>query len=93
MNVAISTPPIPPYVPYRTFRNFLEFLREGIPARIDRSVWGQRMSGSTGIQLMTSLRVLELVDDDGRPTEDLEHLTGLDGDERRAALSTLLRLH
>jgi len=51
------------------------------------------MSGSTGIQLMTSLRVLELVDDDGRPTEDLEHLTGLDGDERRAALSTLLRLH
>lgn len=64
-----------------------------MPARIDRSVWGPRVSGSTGIQLMTALRVLELVDDDGRPTEDLEHLTGLDGDERRAALTSLLRLH
>lgn len=71
----------------------MEFLREGMPARIDRSVWGQRVSGSTGIQLMTALRVLDLVDDDGRPTEDLEHLTGLDGDERRAALASLLRLH
>ena len=93
MNVTSPTPTIPPYVPYRTFRNFLEFLREGVPARIDRSIWGQRASGSTGIQLMTALRVLELVDDDGRPTEDLEHLAGLDGDERRAALATLLRRH
>ena len=93
INVTSPTPTIPPYVPYRTFRNFLEFLGEGVPARIDRSVWGQRASGSTGIQLMTALRVLELVDDDGRPTEDLEHLAGLEGDERRAALTTLLRRH
>lgn len=64
-----------------------------MPARIDRSVWGQRVSGSTGIQLMTGLRALELVDDDGRPTQDLEHLIGLDGDERRAALVALLRRH
>ena len=64
-----------------------------MPARIDRSVWGQRISGSTGIQLMTGLRALELVDDDGRPTPDLERLTGLDGDERRTALQVLLRRH
>ncbi len=64
-----------------------------MPARIDRSVWGQRVSGSTGIQLMTALRVLELIDDDGRPTLDLEHLAGLEGDERRAALGALLRRH
>ena len=93
INVTSPTPTIPPYVPYRTFRNFLEFLREGMPARIDRSIWGQRASGSTGIQLMTALRVLGLVDDDGRPTEDLEHLVGLEGDERRTALATLLRRH
>jgi hypothetical protein len=42
---------------------------------------------------MTALRVLELVDDNGRPTEDLEHLAGLEGDERRSALTTLLRRH
>ncbi len=64
-----------------------------MPARIDRSVWGQRASGSTGIQLMTSLRALELVDEDGRPTPDLEHLAILEGEERKAALSALLRLH
>jgi len=64
-----------------------------MPARIDRSVWGQRVSGSTGIQLMTALRVLDLIDDDERPTEDLEHLAGLEGDERKAALGTLLRRH
>lgn len=82
--------PIPPYVPYRTFRNFLDTLREGIPARIDRSVWGPRFSGSNGIQLMTALRVLNLVDDQGRPTPELERLVQLEGDPRRAALRSLL---
>ncbi len=42
---------------------------------------------------MTGLRALELIDDDGRPTPDLEHLAGLDGDDRRAALVALLRRH
>jgi len=42
---------------------------------------------------MTALRALQLVDDDGRPTEDLEHLAGLESDERRSALATLLRRH
>ena len=36
-----------PYVSYRTFRNFLELLKEGLPSRIDRSVWGPRYSGTT----------------------------------------------
>jgi len=84
---------IPPYVPYRTFRNFLETLREGIPARIDRSVWGPRFSGSNGIQLMTALRVLNLVDDQGRPARELERLVQLEGEPRRAALKALLERH
>ena len=62
----------PPYVPYRTFRTFLEFLKEGIPDRIDRSVWVSRFSGSSGMQLMTSLKALNLIDDQGTPSEDLE---------------------
>lgn len=84
---------IPPYVPYRTFRNFLEFLREEMPARIDRSVWGPRFSGSNGIQLMTALKSLELIDEGGRPTRELEKLVRLDGDERRATLAGILRRH
>jgi hypothetical protein len=81
---------VPPYVPYRSFRNFLEILREGIPARIDRSVWGQRVSGGSGIQLMTALRVLGLIDQNGRPGRDLESLVNSEGDARRQALRAVL---
>ena len=84
---------IPPYVPYRTFRNFIGQLREGIPARIDRSVWGPRYSGSSGIQLMTALKVLNLVDEDGRPQPVLERLAKVEGDERRRVLRSVLESH
>ena len=54
---------IPPYVAYKTFRNFLEFLKDNFPSRIDRSVWGPRYSGTSGQQLMTALKVLNLIDE------------------------------
>ena len=63
-----------PYVSYRTFRNFLELLKEGLPARIDRSVWVPRYSGTTGQQLMTALKSLLLINENGTPTEKLENL-------------------
>lgn len=82
---------VPPYVPYRTFQTFLEFLQEGeIPARIDRSVWGSRFSGSSGTQLMTALKVLQLVDDEGHPQPVLEELVFAEGERRRALLKGLL---
>ena len=65
---------VPPYVSYRTFRNFLELLKEGLPSRIDRSVWGPRYSGTTGQQLMTALKSLRLITDNGVPTQKLEEL-------------------
>ena len=64
----------PPYVSYRTFHNFLDGLQQGIPARIDRSYWGDRWSGSTGIQLMAALRFLGLTDNNGMPTPKLRQL-------------------
>ncbi len=81
---------VPPYVPYRTFQTFLEFLQDGIPARIDRSVWGARFSGSSGTQLMTALKVLQLVDSDGHPQPVLEELVFAEGERRRALLRGLL---
>ena len=82
---------IPPYVPYRTFQTFLEFLfDEGIPDRIDRSVWGARFSGSSGTQLMTTLKVLNLIDDDGRPKKSLERLVFAEGEERKSILYSVL---
>ncbi len=65
---------LPPYVSYRTFRNFLDDLQQGIPARIDRSYWGERLSGSTGTQLMVALRFLGLIDTSSVPTNQLRSL-------------------
>jgi len=82
---------IPPYVPYRTFQTFLEFLAdEGIPDRIDRTVWGPRFSGSSGTQLMTALKVLALVDIEGSPTQDLDDLVHAEGESRRSTLRHVL---
>jgi len=84
---------IPPYVSYRTFRNFLEWLGAGIPARIDRSFWGQRLSGGSGTQLMTALRVLNLIDPQHRPTQSLDRLVQSTGADRRRFLRELLERH
>jgi hypothetical protein len=91
MTLHEQTPTIPPYVPYRTFQTFLEFLlEEGIPDRIDRTVWGSRFSGGSGTQLMTTLKVLKLVDDDGRPAQDLDDLVHAEGDDRRSTMRHVL---
>ncbi len=80
-----------PYVSYRTFRNFLELLNEGMPARIDRSVWGPRYSGTSGQQLMTALKNLDLIDDVGVPLRALEELVASVGSERRNYLKIILK--
>ena len=80
-----------PYVSYRTFRNFLELLSEGMPARIDRSVWGPRYSGTSGQQLMTALKNLDLIDDSGIPLKALEELVEAVGSERRNYLKIILK--
>ena len=91
MTLQEQTPTIPPYVPYRTFQTFLEFLlEEGIPDRIDRTVWGSRFSGSSGTQLMTTLKVLKLVDAEGRPSQDLIDLVHAEGEARRSTLRHVL---
>lgn len=81
---------IPPYASYRTFRNFIEWLREGIPDRVDRSFWEQRLNGSNGVQVMTSLRVLGLINAENRPTMTLEQLVHSEGDARKQALRAIL---
>jgi len=73
---------LPPYVSYRTFRNFLDGLQLGMPSRIDRSYWGDRLSGSNGIQMMTALRFLGLIDNDGIPQTRLRQLVSARGTQR-----------
>jgi hypothetical protein len=65
----------PPYVSYKSFLTLLEDLRnQGVPARLDRSYWGEKFSGSTGTQLISALRFLELVDGNGLPSPTLRDL-------------------
>jgi hypothetical protein len=61
-------------------------LQQGIPARIDRSYWSDRLSGSTGIQLMSALRFLRLIDADGTPTNRLRLLASTRGIPRAEIL-------
>jgi hypothetical protein len=78
---------LPPYVSYRTFRNFLDGLQVGgMPARIDRSYWGDRLSGTTGTQLISALRFLNLVDASGLPTNRLKILVAARGPQRNELL-------
>ena len=80
---------LPPYVSYRTFYNFLERLQQHVPSRIDRSYWGDILSGSTGTQLMAALRFLNLVDINGKPTALLKPLVDARGETRTRLLYSL----
>ena len=80
---------LPPYVSYRTFYNFLERLQQHMPSRIDRSYWGDLLSGSTGTQLMAALRFLNLIDINGKPTELLKPLVEARGETRTQLLYEL----
>ncbi len=80
---------LPPYVSYRTFRNFLDGLQLGIPPRIDRSYWGEMFSGSNGTQLMTALRFLGLIDNDGIPMTRLIQLVPAKGSQRSDILKQI----
>ena len=82
---------LPPYVSYRTFLNFIEGLQPGIPARIDRSYWGERYSGSTGTQLMTALRFLGLINGGGIPTTRLRQLVSSTDTQRHEGLKQIAR--
>ncbi|MCX7911393.1 MAG: DUF5343 domain-containing protein [Dehalococcoidales bacterium] len=81
---------LPPYVSYRTFLNFIERLRQNLPSRIDRSYWGDIFSGSTGTQLMAAMRFLDLIDVNGKPTEQLKTLVGANTESRPRLLKNIV---
>jgi hypothetical protein len=79
----------PPYVSYRSFLTLLQELQRGLPGRIDRSYWGDKFSGSTGTQLMSALRFLNLVDASGVPTSQLKELIRAKGAARTGILKKI----
>ncbi len=80
----------PPYVSYKSFTTLIEDLKnQGVPARLDRSYWGEKFSGSTGTQLMSALRFLELVDANGLPSPTLKELVKTKPNERGEILKKI----
>ena len=80
------------YMSYSTFVTFLEWLRDmpDIPDQIDRSLWGGKFAGSTGTQLMSGLRFLNLLEGD-RPRAELREIVRSDRAARKTLIQALLR--
>ncbi len=91
MTTAQSNRMSPPYVAFRTFINFLDWLeQEGMPQRFDRSVWGRRLSGTYGAQMMGAFRFLGLTGLDDNPTDRLGQLV-FNREQRKVILRQVLR--
>jgi hypothetical protein len=90
MNRESNRKRLPPYISYRTFQNFIDRLQQGIPSRIDRSFWDDRLSGSSGTQLMSALRFFSLVDVSGIPTSLLRELVGARAAQKKDVLKRII---
>lgn len=80
-----------PYISYQTLKTFVAPLKEHVvPNRIDKSLL-KSFSGAVQSQLMTALRFLRLIHEDGRPTQALKELIKAYGtDDWPKALFTVL---
>jgi len=81
--------PLPPYLSYKTLRNFLDSMKVTLPSRIDRSVMPS-LSGANQGALITALKFLELVADDGTPTPNLARLAKAQDAERKKFLKEII---
>jgi uncharacterized protein DUF5343 len=80
-----------PYVAWGSFENLIDRMaKEGTPQRIDRS-YLSNLAGSTQSQLLKSLRDLDLIDEQMRPTEGMKALIG--AEDREALFGELIQRH
>jgi len=79
----------PPYVSWKTLNSVFDTLAEGMPSRIDRSVFSNQ-SGGVQAQLMTAFKFLELIEEDGTPTALLRAVAVPGEQQRKNALTTIL---
>ncbi len=91
MQSSNGTVPMAPYASFLSLVNLLDWLKEiGVPAQLDRSLWGTKFSGSVGSHLMIALRFLKLMEDE-TPLPKLEELVNADEGDRKELLAELLR--
>jgi hypothetical protein len=80
---------VPPYVAYKTLRNFLDKFKQALPARIDRDSMGT-MSGANQSQITSALKSLDLISENGLPTEKMKLLVKADESARPAIFKDVL---
>lgn len=81
----------PPYISFRTLSNLWERLAtDGFPARIDKSFL-ESTAGGYATVVIASLRWLDYLHEDGRPTDALKQLVTADEAQRKSRLAATLR--
>ena len=81
-----------PYGVFATFMTAVGQLAQGVPNQIDRSVF-PGMAWTAQTQLLSALRSLRLMSEDGKPTPRLHALAVTDEDKRKKALEQIVREH
>jgi hypothetical protein len=76
------------YLPFKTFMSSLDSLEQGLPKRLDRTVW-RSQSGIVQGQIMMALRFFGLLTDTDEPTAALHRLVEAP-DRRKEHISALL---
>jgi len=83
----IITKRVAPYLPFATFLGSLDVLAQGVPPKLDRTLW--RQSGLVQGQIMNAYRFFGLVDDDDASTEYLIKMAKY-ADQRPGVLRQLI---
>jgi hypothetical protein len=78
------------YVSFKTFLSVIDALGQGVPKRIDRTMW-RNQSGVIQSQIMMSLRFFNLVDEEDKPTPVLHRLVDAPTEKRQEQIGALLR--
>jgi hypothetical protein len=77
-----------PYLPFKTFLSSLDPFSQGVPPKIDRTLWNQ--SGFVQGLIMNAYRYFHLVDANDKPTPEFKRLVTAKDEARKAEIKTLL---
>jgi len=80
---------VPPYVTFKGLMNFVDGLKRGIPGQVDRSLM-KTMSGSMQNQVLSALKYLQLIDNNGNIKDFLTRLVNSEGTVRTKVLHDIL---
>jgi hypothetical protein len=79
-----------PYLPFKTFLSSLDPFSQGIPPKIDRSLWNQ--SGFVQGLIMNAYRFFHMIDLSDKPTTAFQQLVTAKNEDRKARIVQLLEI-